>query len=166
MEENKNNRSVEKKLKDCLKNDRARIQVGRISHFGLLEMSRQRIRAGVLESTMQPCRQCGGTGHVLSGSSVALQVVRAIEVDLLNAARNDITVRTPPSTALYVLNNKRTNLVALEQHFGVHVTMEADEDVGSQHYLIVKGAPAEKSAAAGHVAIENPFADLDDEAEA
>src|SRR4029077_11464023 len=66
MEENRNNRSVEKRLKDCLKNDRARIQVGRISHFGLLEMSRQRIRASVLESTMKPCPHCGGTGHVRS----------------------------------------------------------------------------------------------------
>ena len=76
MEENRNNRAVEKRLKDCLKNDRARIQVGRISHFGLMEMSRQRIRASVLESTMKPCPHCGGTGHVRSDSSVALHVVR------------------------------------------------------------------------------------------
>ena len=72
MEENRNNRAVEKRLKDRLKNDRARIQVGRISHFGLMEMSRQRIRASVLESTMKPCPHCGGTGHVRSDSSVAL----------------------------------------------------------------------------------------------
>ncbi|OWK20108.1 hypothetical protein AJ88_33450 [Mesorhizobium amorphae CCBAU 01583] len=83
MEENRNNRSVEKRLKDHLKNDRARIQVGRISHFGLMEMSRQRIRASVLESTMKPCPHCGGTGHVRSDSSVALMVVRAIEEFLL-----------------------------------------------------------------------------------
>ena len=76
MEENRNNRAVEKRLKDHLKNDRARIQVGRISHFGLMEMSRQRIRASVLESTMKPCPHCGGTGHVRSESSVALHVVR------------------------------------------------------------------------------------------
>ncbi|MGO7427775.1 ribonuclease E/G, partial [Rhizobium ruizarguesonis] len=69
MEEKRNNRAVEKKLKECLKNDRARIQVGRISHFGLLEMSRQRIRASVLESTTQVCSHCGGTGHVRSQSS-------------------------------------------------------------------------------------------------
>ncbi|RVC60149.1 ribonuclease E/G, partial [Mesorhizobium sp. M00.F.Ca.ET.038.03.1.1] len=90
MEENRNNRAVEKRLKDHLKNDRARIQVGRISHFGLMEMSRQRIRASVLESTMKPCPHCGGTGHVRSDSSVALMVVRAIEEFLLKDSRSHI----------------------------------------------------------------------------
>ncbi len=75
MDEKRNNRSVERKLSDCLRQDRARIQVGRISHFGLLEMSRQRIRASVLESSTEPCAQCGGTGHVRSVSSVALQLL-------------------------------------------------------------------------------------------
>src|SRR5690606_26544047 len=103
MEENRNNRAVEKKLKECLKNDRARIQVGRISHFGLLEMSRQRIRSSVLESTTKPCPHCGGTGHVRSDSSVALMVVRAVEEFLLKDSRNHIIVRTTPTTALYVL---------------------------------------------------------------
>ena len=95
MEENRNNRSVEKRLKDHLKNDRARIQVGRISHFGLMEMSRQRIRASVLELTMKPCPHCGGTGHVRSESSVALLVVRAIEEFLLKDSRSHITVQDP-----------------------------------------------------------------------
>ena len=114
MEENRNNRAVEKRLKDHLKNDRARIQVGRISHFGLMEMSRQRIRASVLESTMKPCPHCGGTGHVRSESSVALLVVRAIEEFLLKDARSHITVKTPAATALYVLNHKRSKLAELE----------------------------------------------------
>ncbi|WP_054313072.1 ribonuclease E/G [Mesorhizobium sp. 1M-11] len=144
MEENRNNRAVEKKLKDCLKNDRARIQVGRISHFGLMEMSRQRIRASVLESTMKPCPHCGGTGHVRSDSSVALLVVRAIEEFLLKDSRSHITVRTPAATALYVLNHKRSTLVELETRFGLTITVEADETVGSQHYSIVRGAIAEK----------------------
>ncbi|WP_163272654.1 Rne/Rng family ribonuclease [Chelativorans alearense] len=142
MEENRNNRAVEKRLKECLKNDRARIQVGRISHFGLLEMSRQRIRASVLESTMQPCPHCGGTGHVRSESSVALLVVRSIEEYLLKDARNDITVRTPSSTALYLLNHKRSNLIELENRFGVTITVETDEELGGQHYAIVKGQTA------------------------
>ena len=146
MEENRNNRSVEKKLKDCLKNDRARIQVGRISHFGLLEMSRQRIRASVLESTMKPCPHCGGTGHVRSDSSVALHVVRAIEEFLLKDSRSHITVKTPAATALYVLNHKRTKLVELETRFAVTITLEADETLGAQHYLIFRGAVAEKPA--------------------
>lgn len=146
MEENRNNRSVEKKLKDCLKNDRARIQVGRISHFGLLEMSRQRIRASVLESTMKPCPHCGGTGHVRSDSSTALLVVRAIEEFLLKDSRHHITVRTPMATALYVLNHKRSMLVDLERRFGLTITLEADESVASQHYAIFRGAVAEKPA--------------------
>jgi ribonuclease E len=79
MEENRNNRAVEKRMKDCLKNDRARIQVGRISHFGLLEMSRQRIRASVLESTMQTLPALRRHGHIRSQSSVALHVLRGVE---------------------------------------------------------------------------------------
>ncbi|TIS98009.1 ribonuclease E/G, partial [Mesorhizobium sp.] len=144
MEENRNNRSVEKRLKDHLKNDRARIQVGRISHFGLMEMSRQRIRASVLESTMKPCPHCGGTGHVRSDSSVALMVVRAIEEFLLKDSRSHITVRTPAATALYVLNHKRGTLVELESRFGLTITVEADDAVGAQHYAIFRGALAEK----------------------
>jgi ribonuclease E len=144
MEENRNNRAVEKRLKDCLKNDRARIQVGRISHFGLMEMSRQRIRASVLESTMKPCPHCGGTGHVRSESSVALLVVRAIEEFLIKDSRNHITVRTPTSTALYVLNHKRSTLAELEARFGLTITIEMDDSVGAQHYAIFRGAVAEK----------------------
>jgi ribonuclease E len=144
MEENRNNRAVEKRLKDHLKNDRARIQLGRISHFGLMEMSRQRIRASVLESTMKPCPHCGGTGHVRSDSSVALLVVRAIEEFLLKDSRNHIVVKTPASTALYVLNHKRSTLHELEARFGLTITIEVDETVGAQHYSILRGAVAEK----------------------
>ncbi len=166
MEENRNNRAVEKRLKDCLKNDRARIQVGRISHFGLLEMSRQRIRASVLDSTMQPCPHCGGTGHVRSESSVALLVVRAIEEYLLKDSRCHITVRTPASTALYVLNHKRATLADLERRFDLTITIEADEEVGSQHYVIARGAQIERPE--GYKAPTLPAAapTVDDEAEA
>ncbi|MDQ6437255.1 Rne/Rng family ribonuclease [Mesorhizobium sp. LHD-90] len=144
MEENRNNRAVEKRLKDHLKNDRARIQLGRISHFGLMEMSRQRIRASVLESTMKPCPHCGGTGHVRSDSSVALLVVRAIEEFLLKDSRSHIVVKTPASTAMYVLNHKRATLTEMEARFGLTITLEADESVASQHYAIFRGAVAEK----------------------
>ena len=163
MEENRNNRTVEKRMKDCLKNDRARIQVGRISHFGLLEMSRQRIRASVLESTMKPCPHCGGTGHVRSDSSVALMVIRAIEEFLLKDSRHHITVRTPVSTALYVLNHKRSVLVDLEARFGVKITMEADETIGTQHYSIFRGAVAEKPLNAPDAASAQPaYVEADD----
>jgi ribonuclease E len=155
MEENRNNRAVEKRLKDCLKNDRARIQVGRISHFGLMEMSRQRIRASVLESTMKPCPQCGGTGHVRSDSSTALHVIRGIEEFLLKDSRNHIGVRTPTATALYVLNHKRSNLVELEQRFGLSISIEADDEVGLQHFAITRGAPAEPRPAGAEGGIED-----------
>ncbi|MVA99049.1 Rne/Rng family ribonuclease [Nitratireductor sp. CAU 1489] len=165
MEEKRNNRAVEKRVKDHLKLDRARIQVGRISHFGLLEMSRQRIRASVLESTTKPCPQCGGTGHVRSDSSVALHVVRAIEEFLLKDARNHITVRTPVATALYVLNHKRGNLADLEERFGLTITIEADESVGMQHYLITKGAPVESPVDVQALVPINVASDIDDGAD-
>ncbi|HMF66657.1 MAG TPA: ribonuclease E/G, partial [Phyllobacterium sp.] len=142
MEENRNNRAVEKRMKDCLKDDRARIQVGRISHFGLLEMSRQRIRASVLESTTQICAVCGGTGHVRSASSVALHVMRSIEEYLLRHSQNNIIVRTTVATALYVLNHKRQNLADLEARFGLTISIEADDSVGAQHFAIDKGSIA------------------------
>jgi len=143
MEEKRNNRAVEKKLKECLKNDRARIQVGRISHFGLLEMSRQRIRASVLESTTQVCSHCGGTGHVRSQSSVALHVLRGIEEYLLKNTTHNITVRTTPDIALYLLNHKRQTIVDYETRFGVAIIIDADGSVGSQHFAIDRGEPVE-----------------------
>ncbi|MDE3766648.1 Rne/Rng family ribonuclease [Sinorhizobium meliloti] len=143
MEEKRNNRSVEKKLKDCMKNDRARIQVGRISHFGLLEMSRQRIRASVLESTMQTCPHCNGTGHIRSQSSVALHVLRGIEEHLLKNTTHDISVRTTPDIALYLLNQKRSSITDYEQRFGVSIFIEADAHVGAQHFAIDRGEPVE-----------------------
>ncbi len=143
MEEKRNNRSVEKRLKDCLKNDRARIQVGRISHFGLLEMSRQRIRASVLESTTQICSHCGGTGHVRSESSIALHVLRGVEEYLLRNTTHNITVRTTPETALYLLNHKRGTIVDYEERFGVSIIIAADASVGAQHFAIDRGEAVE-----------------------
>lgn len=143
MEEKRNNRSVEKRLKDHLKNDRARIQVGRISHFGLLEMSRQRIRASVLESTMQTCPHCNGTGHVRSQSSVALHVLRGIEEYLLKNTTHNITVRTTPDIALYLLNHKRGTIIDYETRFGVQIIIEADAHVGAQHFAIDRGEAVE-----------------------
>ncbi|WP_413154667.1 Rne/Rng family ribonuclease [Bartonella sp. cb54] len=143
MLEDRNVRMVEKKLKDCLKSDRARIQVGHISHFGLLEMSRQRIRVSVLESTMQPCLHCAGTGHVRSESSIALHVMRSIEEYLLHNPQHNIIVRTPVATALYVLNHKRNILVNLEARFKLNISIEADDSIGTQHLIISKGTIAE-----------------------
>jgi ribonuclease E len=132
MEENRNNRAVERRLKECLKNDRARIQVGRISHFGLLEMSRQRIRTSVLESSTEKCPHCGGTGHVRSVASVALQLLRSIEEMLLKGATHNLIVRTRAEVALYALNHKRAHLRALEERFRITISVEADPTVAGQ----------------------------------
>jgi len=144
MEESKNNRAVERKLKDCLKNDRARIQVGRISHFGLLEMSRQRIRTGVLESSTTPCPHCQGTGMIRSVESVALHVLRSIEDNLLKGASHNLIIRTTTQVALYILNQKRSNLVDLETRFAVDIEVHADDMVNGQLYVLERGAAVDR----------------------
>jgi ribonuclease E len=140
MDEKRNNRAVERRLKECLKNDRARIQVGRISHFGLLEMSRQRIRTSVLESSTDKCPHCGGTGHIRSVSSVALQLLRVVEETLLRGATHNLTVRTREEVALYVLNHKRAHLRELEERFRIAITVSADPSMaGQQPFSIERG---------------------------
>ncbi|GLI94605.1 Rne/Rng family ribonuclease [Methylocystis echinoides] len=140
MEESRNNRAVERRLKDALKNDRARIQVGRISHFGLLEMSRQRIRAGVVEGSTVACPHCMGAGHVRSTASVALHVLRVLEEALIKSAAHDVTLRTRGVVALYILNQKRAHLHALETRFGVHITVAADDSLtGANYHALERG---------------------------
>ncbi|HEV1999707.1 MAG TPA: Rne/Rng family ribonuclease [Xanthobacteraceae bacterium] len=141
MDEKRNNRNVERKLKDALKHDRARIQVGSISHFGLMEMSRQRIRTGVLESSTVSCPVCGGTGHVRATSSVTLQLLRSIEDQLLKVASHDLIVRTRPDTALYVLNHKRAHLHQLEDRFGVAILIQSDTTLAGQQYFALDKGP-------------------------
>lgn len=142
MEEKRNNRAVERKLKDALKNDRARIQVGRISHFGLLEMSRQRLRTGVVESSVETCPHCHGTGYVRAPASVALHVLRSLEDNLLKSATHNLTIRTKTVVALYILNQKRNHLAEIEARFGIAITVLADESVNSaQHYVLERGEP-------------------------
>jgi ribonuclease E len=140
MDEKRNNRAVERKLSDCLRHDRARIQVGRISHFGLLEMSRQRIRASVLESSTEPCPHCGGSGHVRSVASVALQLLRGLEEILMKGPTHNLIVRTRTDVALYVLNHKRGHLRDLENSFKVTLAVVADTTVsGRQSFVIERG---------------------------
>jgi ribonuclease E len=139
MVENRSNRAVERKLKECLKNDRARIQVGRISHFGLMEMSRQRIRFGVLESSTHKCPTCSGTGLVRSVESVALMVMRQIEDHVLRKPGQSINVKVPTDVALYILNSKRGTLAMLEAKYALSITIVADDHVGPQHFQIERG---------------------------
>ncbi|TAJ29024.1 ribonuclease E/G [Bosea sp. (in: a-proteobacteria)] len=168
MEENRNNRAVEKKLKECLKDDRARIQVGRISAFGLLEMSRQRIRTGVLESSSVPCPHCAGAGMIRSTPSVALQILRALEEALIKSNAHNLSVRTRPEVALYVLNQKRAHLTDLETRFGIAISISTDATLlGTRYFEVERG---EFVGNEGRVAPASSFkaeaiaADLDDEA--
>ncbi len=143
MEEGRNNRAVERRLKDALKNDRARIQVGRISHFGLLEMSRQRIRAGVIEGSTVQCPHCAGAGTVRSTSSIALHVLRVLEEALVKSAAHNVILRTRTVVALYVLNQKRAHLQDLEHRFGVQITVAADDSLaGTSYHALERGEPA------------------------
>jgi ribonuclease E len=167
MEENRNNRAVEKKLKDCLKDDRARIQVGRISAFGLLEMSRQRIRTGVLESSSVPCPHCAGAGMMRSTSSVALQILRALEEALIKSAAHNLNVRTRPEVALYVLNQKRAHLTDLETRFAIAVTISTDATLlGTRYFEVERGefVGNEGRVIPTSLKAEAVPADLDDEA--
>ncbi|MGH6725379.1 MAG: Rne/Rng family ribonuclease, partial [Pseudolabrys sp.] len=157
MDEGRNNRTVERRLKDALKHDRARIQVGHISHFGLLEMSRQRIRTSVLESSTEKCPECGGSGHVRSVSSVALQLLRAIEEILIKGATHNLIVRTRSEVALYVLNHKRAHLRALEERFRITITVSADATVtGQQSFVVDRGEQVHTVEAAKTLAAATP----------
>src|SRR5205809_5336096 len=129
MDEKRNNRTVERRLKEALRHDRARIQVGHISHFGLLEMSRQRIRSSVLESTTEKCPHCGGTGHVRSVSSVTLQLLRSLEEMLLKGAMHNLSMRTRSEIALYRLHNKRAHLRGLEERFHHTILINSEQAV-------------------------------------
>ncbi len=143
MEENRNNRAVERRIKEALKNDRARIQVGRISHFGLLEMSRQRMRTGVLEGSTVPCPHCVGTGLVRSISSIALHVLRVLEDSLIKSSSHNMTVRTRMEVALYILNQKRSHLREIERRFGVTINIISDETLtGTVFHALERGEPA------------------------
>jgi ribonuclease E len=157
MDEGRNNRTVERRVKEALKHDRARIQVGRISHFGLLEMSRQRIRTSVLESSTEKCPTCGGLGHVRSVSSVALQLLRAIEDTLNKGATHNVIVRTRSEIALYVLNHKRSHLRALEERFRITITISADPTVNAQvSYIVDRGEQMHTADAAKAIAAAAP----------
>ena len=127
MEEHRNQSAVERRLKDAMRHDRARIQLGRISPFGLLEMSRQRLRPSLLEASTQPCPHCNGTGHIRSTESTALHVLRAIEEEGMRRRSAEISVAVPSQVALYILNQKRETVVQAEKRCGFRVTISSDD---------------------------------------
>jgi ribonuclease E len=138
MDERKNNASVEKRLKDKLKTDRARIQVGRISGFGLLEMSRQRLRPGMIEATTQPCAHCHGTGLVRSDDNLALTILRAVEEEGTRRRSREVLVKCPVSIANYLMNQKREHVGMIEARYGMSVRIEGDPSLISPDYTIEK----------------------------
>jgi ribonuclease E len=140
MEERRNNRAVERRLKDSLKNDRARIQLGRISHFGLMEMSRQRLRAGVLEGSTAPCTMCQGTGIVRSTESVALDILRTLEDTLLSEGAANLVATTSYEVALYILNQKRSSLKDIETRYRIDVSIAANDKLHGANFNIERGA--------------------------
>ncbi len=136
MDEHRNNRSVEKKFKDALKTDRARIQVGRISNFGLLEMSRQRRRSGIVDGTTNACPTCHGAGVVRSREMAGLRILRAIEAEAIEGRAEVLTVKASADVVLYVLNEKRDWLIRIENAYGVKTELQADAEKHGDHYDI------------------------------
>ncbi|ANC90701.1 ribonuclease E/G [Azospirillum humicireducens] len=129
MEEPRNNAAVERRMKEAMKNDRARIQLGRISAFGLLELSRQRLRPSLLETNFERCPHCSGTGVVRSVESASLHVLRAIEEEGIRKRSAEITIYVPTSIALYILNQKRGELAKIEERHSFHVMVQADDSL-------------------------------------
>jgi ribonuclease E len=145
MEVAANNRRVEKAMKDALRNDRARIQIGRISAFGLMEMSRQRLRTGILEASTHICPMCEGTGMVRSVSSAALAALRALEAEALRGRASEFTLRAGDEVAVYILNRKRIELAELEELYGVTIVTVPDESlIGPNFAIDCAGAPPTK----------------------
>ncbi len=145
MDENRNNRAVERKMKEALKADRARIQVGRISSFGLMEMSRQRMRAGVLEGSSETCAHCNGSGMVRSVESRALHVLRQIDENAGKFSEGELLVHLPQDVAIYLLNNKRTQLYEIECRTGVSIGVEIDAELNAMEMTITLPDNSESS---------------------
>ena len=127
MDENRNNRAVERRIKEALKDDRARIQVGRISSFGLMELSRQRLRPSLFEASTKICEICSGTGFVRTTESTSLHVLRTIEEEGIRGRAARLTVHAPANVALYLLNQKRDHLTEIQQRYGMQVYILGDE---------------------------------------
>jgi ribonuclease E len=151
MDERRNSRLVERRLKESLRNDRARIQVGRISHFGLLEMSRQRLRTGMLEGSTKPCPMCTGTGIVRSIESVSLDILRSIEDRLITDGVVPLVATTAVEVALYILNQKRAHLNDIQLRYRIPITVTADEEMHVSQFVIERAAEGEMANGGGAV---------------
>ena len=153
MDERKNNIAVEKRLKDKLKTDRARIQVGRISGFGLLEMSRQRLRPGMLEATTQMCGHCHGTGLLRSDDNVSLSILRSLEEEGVRGRSKEVLVKAPISIANFLINGKREHIADVEARYGMSVRIECDPTLVSPDFAIEKFRTATRVVAEAPVVV-------------
>ncbi len=138
MDERRNNAAVEKRFKDRLKSDRARIQVGRISGFGLMELSRQRLRPGMLEATTQPCNHCHGTGLIRSDDNLALSILRQLEEEGVRRKSREVLIKAPVGIVNFLVNQKREHIARIETQFGLSVRVEADPFLISPDFAIEK----------------------------
>nr|WP_245904661.1 ribonuclease E/G [Pseudoroseicyclus aestuarii] len=138
MDERKNNAAVEKRMKDKLKSDRARIQVGRISGFGLMELSRQRLRPGMLEATTQPCAHCHGTGLIRSDENVALGILRSLEEEGTRGRSKEVLLKVPYGVLNFLINYKREHIAAIEQRYDMAVRLEGDGALIAPDFSIEK----------------------------
>ncbi|WP_050662452.1 Rne/Rng family ribonuclease [Roseovarius tolerans] len=138
MDERRNNASVEKRMKERLKTDRARIQVGRISGFGLMEMSRQRLRPGMIEATTQPCPTCHGTGLIRSDDNLALSILRQVEEEGVRRRSREVLLKCPVGIANYLMNQKRDHVAQIEARYGLSVRIEGDPTLVSPDFTMEK----------------------------
>jgi ribonuclease E len=167
MEYSSNVRKVEKAMKDALRNDRARIQIGRISSFGLMEMSRQRLRTGVLEATTRPCPHCDGTGLVRTASSAGLSALRVIEDEAAKGKGTQIRLAASTEAAIYLLNEKRADLVEIEQRYGVSVEVVPEgEEEGAKMSVSSSGPRPAQAPRFDPIVYEEEDEDLPEEEEA
>ncbi len=164
MDERKNNASVEKRMKEALKHDRARIQVGRISSFGLLEMSRQRLRPGMLEASTQPCPACHGTGLVRSNDSLGLSIIRELEEEGVRQRCKEIVLTAPVDVANYLLNVKREHIAMIETRYGIAIQINGDAHLVSPEHKMERFKTASRvvvqDATAGAIQVDG--LDLDE----
>ncbi|MDI1280917.1 Rne/Rng family ribonuclease [Brevundimonas sp.] len=165
MDESKNNRTVEKILKDALSHDRARIQMGRISGFGLMEISRQRRRLGVIEGATEVCPHCQGSGRIRSAESAALMILRAVDIEAGKGGAGSINLRVCTAVALYILNHKRDYLQRLAQQRGLHVVVLIDDSLAQGEHAVERTETNEDFVPEdGAVALPDLTDDFDDNA--
>jgi ribonuclease E len=166
MEEHRHNSAVERRLKEALKNDRARIQVGRISAFGLMEMSRQRLRPSLAEASTQPCPHCGGSGFIRSTESTALYVLRSIEEEGAKGRSAEICIYVPTTVALYILNQKRDSLAQIEARYGLRVAVGQDDTLIPPNFRLERLRAYAAGEAPAPRLPQPPPPEIDDEDEA